>query len=401
MKVLVINAGSSSLKYQLIDMSTESALCTGGIERIGINGTKVTHKANGEKFVFEKPLANHTEAFNEVMEALTDAKMGVIKSIDEIAAIGHRYVNAGEAIMTPTLITKDVISVLKENIPFAPLHDPAHIACIEACMAILPNVPNVMVPDTAFHATMPKKAGLYAIKYEDYEAYHVRRYGAHGTSHNFVSQEAIKYLTSKGYPARKIVTCHLGNGSSISAVLDGKCVDTSMGMTPLAGIPMGTRSGDIDVAAAEMLADRKGMTFKETVTYLNKECGYLGVSGVSSDSRDLYEARDKQGNERAGLALEMFVYDTQKYIGAYAAAMNGLDCVVFTGGIGENAFESRESIMENMEFLGIELDHKKNWGSRGQFIDIATDNSKVRILVIPTNEELVIARQTKEIVENK
>ena len=401
MKVLVINAGSSSLKYQLIDMTSESALCTGGIERIGINGTKITHKANGEKFVFEKPLANHTEAFNEVMTALTDAKMGVIKSMDEIAAIGHRYVNAGEAIMSPTLITDDVIAVLKENIPFAPLHDPAHIACIEACKALLPNVPNVMVPDTAFHATMPKKAGLYAIKYEDYEAYHVRRYGAHGTSHNFVSQEAIKYLTAHGYPARKIVTCHLGNGSSISAVLDGKCVDTSMGMTPLAGIPMGTRSGDIDVAAAEMLADRKGMTFKETVTYLNKECGYLGVSGVSSDSRDLYDARDNKGNERAGLALEMFVYDTQKYIGSYAAAMNGLDCVVFTGGIGENAFESRESIMENMEFLGIELDHKKNWGSRGQFIDIATENSKVRILVIPTNEELVIARQTKEIVEKK
>ena len=400
MKVLVINAGSSSLKYQLIDMETESALCTGGIERIGIQGTKITHKANGEKFVFEKPLANHSEAFNEVMVALTDAKMGVIKSTDEISAIGHRYVNAGEVYMAPTLINDEVIATLKENIPFAPLHDPAHIACIESCIALLPNVPNVMVPDTAFHATMPNKAGLYAIKYEDYEQFHVRRYGAHGTSHNFVSQEAIKYLTSKGYPARKIVTCHLGNGSSISAVLDGKCIDTSMGMTPLAGIPMGTRSGDIDVAAAEMLAARKGMTFKETVTYLNKQCGYLGVSGVSSDSRDLYEAK-ANGNERAALALEMFVYATQKYIGAYAAAMNGLDCVVFTGGIGENAFESRESIMENMEYVGIELDHDKNWGSRGKFVDIAKDTSKVRILVIPTNEELVIARQTKEIVESK
>lgn len=401
MKVLVINAGSSSLKYQLIDMTTETAICTGGIERIGIEGTKITHKANGEKFVFEKPLANHTDAFNLLMEILVDAKMGVIKSTDEITAIGHRYVNAGEAYMAPTLINDEVIANLKENIPFAPLHDPAHIACIESCRAILPNVPNVAVFDTGFHATMPKKAGLYAIKYEDYQKYHVRRYGAHGTSHNFVSQEAIKYLTAHGYPARKIVTCHLGNGSSISAVLDGKCVDTSMGMTPLAGIPMGTRSGDIDVAAAEMLADRKGLTFKQTVTYLNKECGYLGVSGVSSDSRDLYEARDKKGNERAALALEMFVYDTQKYIGAYAAAMNGLDCVVFTGGIGENAYESRESIMENMEFLGIELDREKNWGSRAQFIDIAKPESKVRILVIPTNEELVIARQTKEIVENK
>ena len=398
MKVLVINAGSSSLKYQLIDMETESALCTGGIERIGIQGTKITHKANGEKFVFEKPLANHSEAFNEVMVALTDAKMGVIKSTDEISAIGHRYVNAGEVYMAPTLIDDKVIETLKENIPFAPLHDPAHIACIESCRELLPNVPNVMVPDTAFHATMPNKAGLYAIKYEDYEQFHVRRYGAHGTSHNFVSQEAIKYLTSKGLPARKIVTCHLGNGSSISAVLDGKCIDTSMGMTPLAGIPMGTRSGDIDVAAAEMLASRKGLTFKETVTYLNKECGYLGVSGVSSDSRDLYEAT-AQGNERAALALEMFVYDTQKYIGAYAAAMNGLDCVVFTGGIGENAYESRESIMQNMEYVGIELDHDKNWGSRAKFVDIAKDSSKVRILVIPTNEELVIARQTKEVVE--
>ena len=400
MKILVINAGSSSLKYQLIDMETENALCSGGIERIGIQGTKITHKANGEKFVFEQPLSNHTEAFNLLMKTLVDEKMGVIKSTEEIKAIGHRYVNAGEAYMAPTLITDEVIETLRENIPFAPLHDPAHIACIESCRAILPNVPNVIVLDTGFHATMPKKAGLYAIKYEDYQQYHVRRYGAHGTSHNFVSQEAIKYLTAHGYPARKIVTCHLGNGSSISAVLDGKCIDTSMGMTPLAGIPMGTRSGDIDVAAAEMLADRKGMTFKETVTYLNKECGYLGVSGVSSDSRDLYESKGN-GNERAALALEMFVYDTQKYIGSYAAAMNGLDCVVFTGGIGENAFESRESIMENMEFLGIELDHDKNWGSRGQFVDIAKDSSKVRILVIPTNEELVIARQTKEIVENK
>ena len=398
MKILVINAGSSSLKYQLIDMETENALCSGGIERIGIQGTKITHKANGEKFVFEQPLSNHTEAFNLLMKTLVDEKMGVIKSTDEIKAIGHRYVNAGEAFMAPTLITDEVIETLRENIPFAPLHDPAHIACIESCRAILPNVPNVIVLDTGFHATMPKKAGLYAIKYEDYEQFHVRRYGAHGTSHNFVSQEAIKYLTAHGYPARKIVTCHLGNGSSISAVLDGKCIDTSMGMTPLAGIPMGTRSGDIDVAAAEMLASRKGLTFKETVTYLNKECGYLGVSGVSSDSRDLYEAT-AQGNERAALALEMFVYDTQKYIGAYAAAMNGLDCVVFTGGIGENAYESRESIMQNMEYVGIELDHDKNWGSRAKFVDIAKDSSKVRILVIPTNEELVIARQTKEVVE--
>ena len=398
MKILVINAGSSSLKYQLIDMETENALCSGGIERIGIQGTKITHKANGEKFVFEQPLSNHTEAFNLLMKTLVDEKMGVIKSTDEIKAIGHRYVNAGEAYMAPTLITDEVIETLRENIPFAPLHDPAHIACIESCRAILPNVPNVIVLDTGFHATMPKKAGLYAIKYEDYQQYHVRRYGAHGTSHNFVSQEAIKYLTAHGYPARKIVTCHLGNGSSISAVLDGKCIDTSMGMTPLAGIPMGTRSGDIDVAAAEMLASRKGLTFKETVTYLNKECGYLGVSGVSSDSRDLYEAT-AQGNERAALALEMFVYDTQKYIGAYAAAMNGLDCVVFTGGIGENAYESRESIMQNMEYVGIELDHDKNWGSRAKFVDIAKDSSKVRILVIPTNEELVIARQTKEVVE--
>ncbi len=398
MKILVINAGSSSLKYQLIDMETENALCSGGIERIGIQGTKITHKANGEKFVFEQPLSNHTEAFNLLMKTLVDEKMGVIKSTDEIKAIGHRYVNAGEAYMAPTLITDQVIETLRENIPFAPLHDPAHIACIESCRAILPNVPNVIVLDTGFHATMPRKAGLYAIKYEDYEQFHVRRYGAHGTSHNFVSQEAIKYLTAHGYPARKIVTCHLGNGSSISAVLDGKCIDTSMGMTPLAGIPMGTRSGDIDVAAAEMLASRKGLTFKETVTYLNKECGYLGVSGVSSDSRDLYEAT-AQGNERAALALEMFVYDTQKYIGAYAAAMNGLDCVVFTGGIGENAYESRESIMQNMEYVGIELDHDKNWGSRAKFVDIAKDSSKVRILVIPTNEELVIARQTKEVVE--
>lgn len=400
MKVLVVNAGSSSLKYQVIDMTTEEALCSGGMERIGFEKSKITHKAKGQKWVMEdKGLADHTVAFNTLIEILTDKEKGVLSSIEEISAIGHRYVNAGEAYVAPTYITDEVIKNLKDNICFAPLHDPAHIACIESCRTLLPKVPNVIVLDTGFHATMPKSTGLYPIPYEDYEAYHIRRYGAHGTSHKFVSSEAIKYLNAHGYKSEKIVTCHLGNGSSITAVLNGKSIDTSMGMTPLAGIPMGTRCGDIDVAAAEMLADRKGMSFKETVTYLNKKCGYLGVSGVSSDSRDLYAAT-AEGNERARLALDMFVVATKKYIGAYAAEMNGLDCLVFTGGIGENAFESRESIAENMEYLGIDFDKKKNAGSRGEFIDLATKDSKVRVLVIPTNEELVIARETKEVVEN-
>jgi len=398
MKILVVNAGSSSLKYQVIDMTTEEALCSGGIERIGIPGTKITHKANGEKAVIMQDLANHTDALDEVIKLLLDEKLGVISSLDEISAVGHRYVNAGEEILQPTLITDEVLAKLEKNVSFAPVHDPAHIACIKSCKTLLPNVPSVIVLDTGFHATMPKKAYMYAIKYEDYEAYKVRRYGAHGTSHRFVSQEAIKYLKEHNLPYENIVTCHLGNGSSISAVKNGECIDTSMGMTPLAGIPMGTRSGDVDVSAAAALADKKGLTFAQTVTYLNKECGYLGVSGVSSDSRDLYEAKGK-GNERAALALDIFVYDTQKYIGSYAAAMNGLDCIVFTGGIGENAWESREAITDNMDFFGVKIDKDFNRTIRGKFADLTAKDGKVRVLVIPTNEELVIARQTKAIVE--
>ncbi len=399
MKILVVNAGSSSLKFQLIDMSTEESLCNGGIERIGIGGTKITYKSKGEKHVIMQDLKDHIEALELSFKLLLDEKMGVIKDLNEIAAFGHRYVNAGETYLHSTLVDEKVIKELEANTYFAPLHDPAHLSCIKACRELLPNIPNVIVLDTGFHATMPKKAELYAIDYEDYEKYKVRRYGAHGSSHKYVSEEAIKYLKSKNLPYENIVTCHLGNGSSITAVKNGKSIDTSMGMTPLAGIPMGTRCGDIDVGAAETLAKLKGMTFAETVTYLNKKCGYLGVSGVSSDSRDLYAAK-AEGNERAALALEIFVYQTQKYIGAYAAAMNGLDCLVFTGGIGENAYESRESITDNLEFLGIKIDKEKNAKNpRGCWCDLTAEGSHVRVLVIPTNEELVIARETKSIVE--
>ena len=400
MKVLVVNAGSSSLKYQFIDMTTEDVICKGLIERIGISGSQLTHKVGDNKTTISKDLTNHTEAFNLLIETLVDKKVGVIKDVNEISAIGHRYVNAGEKIMASTYVDENLLKELKDNMGFAPLHDPAHIACIESCKKILPNVPNVIVLDTGFHATMPKQAALYAIAYEDYEKYQIRRYGAHGTSHKFVSQEAIKYLKANGYKSDKIVTCHLGNGSSITAVKNGESIDTSMGMTPLAGVPMGTRSGDIDVAAAEMIADKKGLSFKETINYLNKKCGFLGVSGVSSDTRDVYAAASN-GSERAQIAIDLFTYNTKKYIGAYSAAMGGLDCIVFTGGIGENSFETRKSILENLEYLGVKMDEELNnktaFGASG---DISTKDSKVRILIIPTNEELVIARETKAIVEN-
>ena len=283
----------------------------------------------------------------------------------------------------------------------APLHNPANIACIQLCKSLLPKVPNVAVFDTAFHSTMPKKAKMYGIPYEIYEKYQIRRYGFHGTSHKFVSGEAINYLTSKGLPCGKIVTCHLGNGSSISAVKDGKCVDTSMGMTPMAGVMMGTRCGDIDPAIVEMIADNTGMSLKETTNYLNKQSGFAGVSGVSSDARELCKAA-AEGNERAQLAKDMFAYQVQKFIGSYAVAMNGLDCVVFTGGIGENSWEFRELIMQNTEFLGIAFDQEKNKAkeARGNFCDLSKPESKVKVLVIPTNEELVIARETKEIVQS-
>ena len=397
MKVLVINSGSSSLKYQLIDMETEAVIAKGNCERIGIDGSLLTHKAKGQEVVVKQAMPNHNVAVDLVLKALTDETHGVIKSMDEIDAVGHRVVASGEAFKQPTLVTEETMKIMEEIKDLAPLHNPAAIVGVNACRAAMPKTPMVLVFDTGFHFTMPKHAYMYAIDYKHYEQYKIRRYGAHGTSHKFVSQEAAKYLGKKPEEL-KIITCHLGNGSSISAVDGGKCVDTSMGFTPLAGVPMGTRSGDIDYAAAEYLAKKEGMDVSEMLTYLNKKCGMAGVSGVSSDFRDLTAASD-EGNERAQLALDMFSYACKKYVGAYAAAMNGVDCVVFTAGVGEHTACVREAICSNMQYLGMEIDlDKNNEDIRGCIRDISGANSKVKILIIPTNEELVIARETVELL---
>ena len=397
MKVLVINSGSSSLKYQLIDMETEGVIAKGNCERIGIDGSKLTHKAKGKEVVVETAMPDHNVAVALVLKALTDKDTGVIASMEEIDAVGHRVVASGEAFKKPTLVTEETMKVMEEIKDLAPLHNPAAIVGVNACRAAMPKTPMGLVFDTGFHFTMPDYAYMYAIDYNHYDKYKIRRYGAHGTSHKFVSQEAAKYLGKKPEEL-KIVTCHLGNGSSITAVDGGKCVDTSMGFTPLAGVPMGTRSGDIDYAAAEYLAKKEGMDVSQMLTYLNKKCGMAGVSGVSSDFRDLTAAADK-GDKRCQLALDMFSYACKKYVGAYAAAMNGVDCIVFTAGVGENTACVRAAICENMQYLGLELDAEKNAEkNNGAIRDITGKNSKVKVLIIPTNEELVIARETVELL---
>ncbi len=396
MKILVINAGSSSLKYQLIDMATEEAVAKGTCERIGIAGGKLTHKAHGRTYEIEKELPDHTEAISLVLKELTDGEAGVVKSMDEIDAVGHRVVASGEAFSKTTLVDDRAMKLMDEIKDLAPLHNPAAILGVNACRKVMPDKKMALVFDTSFHQTMPDYAKLYAIDYDDYKKYQVRRYGAHGTSHKFVAGEAAKYLNKKPEQL-KIITCHLGNGSSISAVDGGKCVDTSMGFTPLAGVPMGTRSGDIDFAAVEYLCMKKGMNLEEGLAYLNKKCGMLGVSGVSSDFRDL-SAAAKMKNDRARLALDMFEYDCKKYVGSYMAVLGGLDCVVFTAGVGENTPAVRKGILSNMEAFGIVLDDGKNaLPNDGTIHEISADNSKVKVLVIPTNEELVIARETAEL----
>ena len=397
MKVLVINSGSSSLKYQLIDMETEGVIAKGTCERIGIDGSKLTHKANGKEFVYEQAMPDHTVAVALVLNALTDKEAGVISSMDDIDAVGHRAVASGEVFKQPVLVTDEVMEKMQELCDLAPLHNPAAIVGVNACRAAMPKTPMALVFDTSFHFTMPDYAYMYAIDYTDYEKYSIRRYGFHGTSHKFVSQEAAKYLGKKPEEL-KIVTCHLGNGSSITAVNGGKSVDTTMGFTPLAGVPMGTRSGDIDSAVVEYLAAKKGWTLSETLTYLNKKCGVAGVSGVSSDFRDLTAARDA-GNKRAALALDMFSYACKKYVGAYAAAMNGVDCIVFTAGVGENTPCVRSAICADMQYIGLCIDEEKNnMKNNGAIRDITGEGSKVKVLIIPTNEELVIARETVELL---
>ncbi len=397
MKILVVNAGSSSLKYQLIDMQNEKVLAKGGCERIGIDGSFLKAKGNGEEKIYQKELPNHKVAIELVLHALQDEGVGVIKSMDEIGAVGHRVVASGEFFKKTTLVTPDVLKTLEETFELAPLHNPAAATGVKACMEVMPKTPMALVFDTSFHATMPEKAYLYGIDYDDYKKYGVRKYGAHGTSHKFVSAEAAKYLGKKPEQL-KIVTCHLGNGSSITAVDGGKCVDTSMGFTPLAGVLMGTRSGDIDASAVEFLARKKGLSHSEAITYLNKKCGVAGISGVSSDFRDL-EAGFERGDERCALALEMFSYQTKKFVGAYAAAMGGLDCIVFTAGIGENTPIVREGVCAGLEFLGVEFDKEANKKKNdGSIRELSAKGSKVKVLIIPTNEELVIARETAELL---
>ena len=393
MKILVINSGSSSLKYQLIDMETEAVLAKGLCERIGIANSNFIYKAKGQTIEQQIDMPSHNVAVKLVLEKLTDKTVGVISSMSEIDGVGHRVVASGEAFKKPTLVTPEAMELMEEIKDLAPLHNPAAIVGVKACLAEMPTTPMVLVFDTGFHFTMPDYAYMYAVDYAHYEKYKIRRYGAHGTSHKYVAEEAAKYL-KKDLSTLRIITCHLGNGSSISAVNGGKCIDTSMGFTPLAGVPMGTRSGDIDYAAAEYIAKKEGMDVSEMLTYLNKKCGMLGVSGVSSDFRDLSAAAES-GNYRAKLALDMFAYGTKKYIGAYAAALNGVDVIVFTAGIGENDDGIRAAALKDMEYLGVKLDAKKNSSCpRGEISEIQAADSKVKILVIPTNEELVIARET-------
>lgn len=397
MKVLVINAGSSSLKYQLIDMDTHAVMAKGLCERIGIEGSKLTHKnpSAGTETVFEKPMKDHSDAIAMVIDALVSPDCGVIATMDEIGAVGHRVVHGGETFADSCVITDDVMAAVKDCIPLAPLHNPANIIGIEACAKLMPNVKQVGVFDTAFHQTMPAASYMYALPYEMYEKHKIRKYGFHGTSHKFVSGEAAKFL-GKPIEELKIITCHLGNGSSVSAVKNGKCVDTSMGFTPLDGVVMGTRCGSIDPAVVTYLVENCGMTAKEADTMMNKKSGVLGISGVSSDFRDLSDAADA-GNEKAKLALDMFAYSVKKLIGAYAASMGGVDAVVFTGGIGENDGANRKAITEGLEFMGIKVDDAKN-GVRGKLADISADGAACKTLVIPTNEELMIALDTERLL---
>ncbi len=398
MKVLVINAGSSSLKYQLIDMDTVTVMAKGLCERIGIAGSKLTHKnlVKGMETVIESSMENHADAIQMVIDALVNAEYGVVASMSEIGAVGHRVVHGGEFFADSYVIDGKVLEALKMCVPLAPLHNPPNITGIEACEKIMPGVPQVAVFDTAFHQTMPASAYMYALPYEYYEKYKIRKYGFHGTSHKFVSQEVAKMM-GKDLKDLKVITCHLGNGSSVSAVKNGKCVDTSMGFTPLDGVVMGTRTGSMDPAVVTFLMENENLTAKETDNIMNKKSGVFGISGISSDFRDLSAAAE-DGNKRARLALDMFTYSVKKLIGAYAAAMGGVDAVVFTAGIGENDAQARKAIVEGLEFMGISIDAEKN-KKRGEAIDVTAEGATVKTFVIPTNEELMIALDTKRLVE--
>ena len=395
MNVLVINCGSSSLKFQLINSDTEAVLAKGLCERIGIDGSLTYQPAGGEKTTENKAMPTHTEAIQFVIDALTDDKRGVVKSLDEIGAVGHRVVHGGEKFASSAVITDEMIKAVEECNDLAPLHNPANLIGIAACKELMPNTPMVGVFDTAFHQTMPEKAYMYGLPYEYYEKYKVRRYGFHGTSHSFVSQRTAEIM-NRPYEETKTIVCHLGNGASICAVKNGKSVDTSMGLTPLEGLVMGTRSGDIDPAILEFLAKKEDMDITVLMNMLNKKSGVHGVSGISSDFRDL-TAGAESGNKRAQIAIDVFAYRVAKYVGSYAAAMNGVDAIAFTAGIGENVCLVREKVCEYLGFLGIALDKEAN-SKRGEEIEISTADSKVKVFVVPTNEELAIARETVALV---
>ena len=392
MKILVINAGSSSLKYQLIDMDTEQAVLKGICERITFKGGELTQKtADGKVLNVKQDMKDHTAAIELVLKAMVDPNYGAIKSTDEISAVGHRVLHSGEDFKSSVVIDDEVIRICEKNAELGPLHMPGNIACIKSCREVMPGVPMVAVFDTTFHSTMPAKAYMYGIPYSVYDQYKVRKYGFHGTSHKFVSEETIKLLGKKD---SKIIVCHLGNGSSISAVKDGKCLDTSMGFTPLEGLVMGTRSGDIDPAASEFIRAKLGLTPEELVQYLNKKCGMLGVSELSSDMRDL-EKGINEGNKKAKLAVEVAAYRIKKYIGSYAATLNGVDAIVFTGGIGEHSDLMRRLVMEDMEYLGVDFDFEANKEHSDGVRVLSKPDSKVKVFILPTNEELSIARETK------
>ena len=393
MNILIINAGSSSLKYQLMDPDTGVVSAKGLCERIYIDG-RLTHNANGKKVVKDIPMPTHSEAIQAVLAILVDPVDGVIKSTDEIDAVGHRVLHGGMEFFDSCIINDEVIAAIEKCIPLGPLHNPANLMGIRACQAVMPTTPQVAVFDTAFHMTMPPVAYRYAIPTEYYKNDSIRRYGFHGTSHKYVTKRAIELMGTKDI---KLVNCHLGNGSSMSAVKDGKCQDTSMGLTPLAGVPMGTRSGDLDAAVVQFIMNKYGMSADECLNMLNKKSGVLALSGVSSDFRDI-EGEAEKGNADCRLALDKFAYEVRKYIGSYSAALGGLDCLVFTAGVGENSGSMRARICEGLEYLGVKIDPEKNT-VRGKEAIISTDDSKVTVWVIPTNEELMIAQDTAELVK--
>lgn len=396
MNILVINCGSSSLKYQLLDMETKNPLAKGLVERIGMVGSVLTHRpANGEKEIITAEIPNHDVAIQMVLDALVNPEYGVVKDLSEIGAVGHRVVHGGEKFASSVLISDEVVKGIEDCIELAPLHNPPNIAGIKACQKLMPGVSEVAVFDTAFHQTMPAHAYLYGIPYELYEKYKIRKYGFHGTSHKYVSQRAAAML-NRPLEDLKLISCHLGNGASIAAIKGGESIETSMGFTPLEGLTMGTRCGDLDPSIVSFIMQKENLNTDQVNNFMNKQCGVLGLSGVSSDFRDIEVAAD-EGNKRAQLALDVFAHDVKKYIGSYAAVLDGADAIIFTAGLGENSASMRESIVEGLDYLGAKIDPGKN-KVRGEEIDVATADSKCRVLVIPTNEELMIAMDTYAIV---